>query len=320
MNHNKYSTVTFIILATVLTACGGGSSSPTETANTGGGGNTPATPAIQTGQFIDAAVQGLQYQTASQSGTTNENGEFSYQVGESITFTLGGIEFPTVNAKAQLTPLDIFQTTDTNNLAVVNMLRLLQSLDTDGMPDNGITLADNIHTLAADLDVNFIDNNFETLLSNLLIINNGINTSLISAEQAIQHFEDTLMISSMPTPPPIVSNCGSDHQKVGYSGNFQTLQHNVNGTATIIDNCTIQITNFDYDASAPAVYFYADSSDSFTMAPFIIGDELRNNRMDYVNDSITITLPSNKSLDDFNYLSVWCVDFSINFGDLTFTP
>ena len=67
------------------------------------------------------------------------------------------------------------------------------------------------------------------------------------------------------------------------------------------------------------VFFYADNRQT-SIASFTIGEELRNNRVSYVNDTIILKLPNNKTLDDLSTMSVWCVDFSIDFGNLQFTP
>jgi len=42
------------------------------------------------GIFLDSPVQGLEYQTRTQSGITNEKGEFNYLEGETVTFLVGG--------------------------------------------------------------------------------------------------------------------------------------------------------------------------------------------------------------------------------------
>ena len=51
---------------------------------------------------------------------------------------------------------------------------------------------------------------------------------------------------------------------------------------------------------------------------FPVGPLLTGTRFE--DDTVTITLPPNSSLDDFDSLSVWCIDFAVNFGDLQFAP
>lgn len=295
------------LLSLGLIACGGG----------GGGRSNTLTeiPEVETqtltGTFIDAPVQGLKFQTESQSGITNEAGEFIYQAGETISFSIGGTSFFTVAAKSEITPLDIFQTDDFNDIAVVNMLRLLQSLDADGIADNGIEIAANVHVLAEGLSIDFSDPDFENSVSGLLIANNAVHTSLISAQQAIDHFKDALMI--------VDPGCSALHARVGYQGSFQTFSHDVSGTATIIDDCSFTINNFNYDGGGPAVYIYAGQNGVFTGASaFQMGSLLTGQVFD--DGTLTVELPAGKTLDDFDSISVWCEDFGVSFGDLVFAP
>jgi len=313
------------VVSLVITACGGGNSNENSNENITPTSpemsenppviTPPVTPTTYTGVFIDSAVEGLTYKTATQQGKTNINGEFIYQSGEMVTFSIGGVSFPPVSVKEKITPLDVFNTEDLNNKAVVNMLRLLQSLDIDGQPENGITIVELAHTLTENITISFTDSNFETLLNEALVSYSGVNTRLISEVMAVQHFRNTLMLNE-----PIANSCGGqNHPKVGYTGTFNAIAHNVSGTVTITDNCTIVVENFNYDATAPAVYFYGDTqSDFLSDKAFIIGGLLRDDSVDYVNEKITLRLPNNKTLDDLEYLSVWCVDFAVNFGDLRF--
>lgn len=268
-----------------------------------------------TGVFLDSAVEGLQYQTDTQEGFTDSDGQFTYLLGESITFSVGDLTFPTTEAQTTITPLNIFNTEEVEDSSVLNMLRLLQTLDSDGLPDNGITILPEAHTLLDGVILDFSDENFESTINNALVSYSGVNTSLISEDDALFHFNETISLK----PPFNDSACSSNHILVGSQAEFQTYSHGTSGTATIIDDCTIEVTNFSYDSAAPAVYFYADTSSNFASgSAFIIGDQLRDNGDEYENEKITLTLPSNRTLDDIEYLSVWCVDFSVNFADLNF--
>ncbi len=267
-----------------------------------------------TGIFIDAAVEGLRYETATQTGLTNADGEFTYQAGEQVIFSIGGITFPSVSAQSQLSPLNLFNTSEYSNPGVINLSRLLQTLDLDGVPENGIELADNIHDLASSASIDFTSDSFDAnlaqLVSDNVSSNSAVNTQLVSELLAIAHLQDTLGDAN-------VTDCGTSHAKVGATGSFSTLAHDVTGEAEILDDCTIQITLFNYDASAPAVFFYGADNGDFSNG-FIIGGQLRDDSSAYQNDTINLTLPDDKTLDDLRYLSVWCVLFSANFGSLTF--
>ena len=115
--------LSLIATACLLTACG----------------NTD-TPTKQ-GVFVDAPVEGLSFTTSSGlTGTTNSAGVFNYVAGDTVTFSLGDVKFPTVTAGDRISPLDLVGATSANDPGALAIARLLQSLDTDGNPDNGISI------------------------------------------------------------------------------------------------------------------------------------------------------------------------------------
>jgi len=273
--------------------------------------NTSDTLNVETGIFVDSAVSGLNYTTDTQSGITNTEGEFNYVEDETVTFSIGDIIFPEVVALPTLSPLDVFATEDINDTSVVNMLRLLQSLDVDGDAENGIEISDQTHQLATGFSVDFTDTNFEEMVQDLVANSNGVYTSLISQEQATTHFAQTIGEETG-------SGCASTHSKIGYTGEFTTFDHDVAGTATIIDDCTIEITNFTYDGRGPAVYFYAGIDHDYNAdTAFEIGDFLTGTAFD--NETVRITLPEGRTFDDLTGISVWCVRFNADFGNVEFS-
>ena len=116
-------TLSLLATASLLTACGG-SDTPTKQ-----------------GVFVDAPVEGLSFVTTSGlSGTTNTAGVFNYLAGDSVTFSLGAVNFPSVVAGDFVSPLDLAGASSTNHPGALAIARLLQSVDSDGNPDNGITV------------------------------------------------------------------------------------------------------------------------------------------------------------------------------------
>jgi len=275
--------------------------------------DTQISPEIFTGIFLDSAVTGLNYKTESQQGTTNARGEFDYQADETVTFSIGQTVFPELAASVYVTPLSVFKTDDINTIEVVNSLRLLQSLDIDADLTNGIELPANIHTLVTN-NIDFSDENFEQIWLDIIELTDLPNKSLITADDAIYHFQQTLASISDGS----ASSCGKTHAKIGWSGTFETLAHNVSGKATIVDDCTIVVEQFDYDGEGPIVYFYgAIAHDYASDSAFRIGNQL--NGRSYSNDEITLKLPQGTTLDDLSGMSVWCVDFDVSFGNVEFT-
>ncbi|MCP8899049.1 PKD domain-containing protein [Gilvimarinus xylanilyticus] len=152
-----------------------------------------------TGQFIDAPVAGLKYRTSSEhTGETNQEGEFTYQAGDVITFVLGALELPQVPAGQIITPMEIMNAGRTSN-AVTNLLRLLQSLDDDGFYQSGIEIP-NRHLAALESseltieDFNLDTEAFAALPEITSIISNIDHLDqLISPHRALQHFENSLI-------------------------------------------------------------------------------------------------------------------------------
>ena len=98
------------------------------------------TVAVNNGQLIDAPVQGVRYESGSVSGITGDLGEFRYETGNTIRFFIGDIALgEAVEGKAVITPLDLVPNGTIDTPAVINIARLLQSLDS--MPgDDLITI------------------------------------------------------------------------------------------------------------------------------------------------------------------------------------
>ncbi|EKE75134.1 hypothetical protein [Gallaecimonas xiamenensis] len=182
---NKREWAGCLCLATLLTACGGsdGDNSPTTS-------NPPPTPApvVNVGVFVDSPVAGIGYRTASQEGTTNSAGEFDYVEGESVTFFLGDLAFPAVPASGQVTPADIADGDDTT---ATNILQLLQTLDSDGNPYNGIDISPDMAAAFAGTTLDLASASFDTEVASVLASIDPALT-LVSESAAKGHFQDSL--------------------------------------------------------------------------------------------------------------------------------
>lgn len=150
----------------------------------GGGGGSSNDASAKTGQLIDSAVAGVAYQTPSYSGTTDANGEYHFIEGETVTFTIGSISFGPLPAKAVLTPLDLAGSTDITNRKVINIARLLQTLDDDQNPANGISIPASANPVALNFDQDVAD--FESDVSTLLSL------TLVDEATAMAHLQAEL--------------------------------------------------------------------------------------------------------------------------------
>jgi glycerophosphoryl diester phosphodiesterase len=136
--------VLFSLPVLALSACGGGSD------GSGGRGR-----AEQQGVFVDHPVEGLQFVTPSRAGLTNRQGGFRYLSGESVRFLIGGIELGSAAGQAVLTPLNLVPGADASHRKVTNLLRLLQTLDSDCDASTGIQISAAARTAAAGRSLDF---------------------------------------------------------------------------------------------------------------------------------------------------------------------
>jgi hypothetical protein len=151
-----------------------------------------------TGVFLDSAVTNVNYQTDTVSGTTNNQGEFTYVEGEFVSFSIGEVVFPLVPAASVITPLELANTIDITEQSVVNMTRFLQSLDKDGDPSNGIEITDTAKSSAtAFLNFNIPVVDFASSADVLLLLADAgqdeIVSELVDIHDAIVHLEETLI-------------------------------------------------------------------------------------------------------------------------------
>ncbi len=189
------------ILSITLTACGGGGGSDTSPPQ-----NPPAPPppVVLEGVFLDTVVQGLSYTASSgESGVTNVNGEFAYQSNASVSFSLGNIRFADLTAKQVITPMDLIGKSNIYDPEMVNLLRLLQSLDDDGVIEDAITLSEAKLAQLQDSDLSLADlqlsvTEFSDKLAELeLFQDQDGNSQLVTEEQAVSHFARTLRESEL---------------------------------------------------------------------------------------------------------------------------
>ena len=167
----------------------------------------PLPPAL-TGQFVDSAVGGIQYERVNINGIavegeTDANGNFEYFRGDRIIFKIGDLKLPEISPKNFVTPLSFFRTDNPVAPQIANLARLLQSLDTDGNPENGITISPQARFFAQNKgDDESIEEFFnrtpedfaaavEPWLKDAVPENPNL-TGLVSFDQAVAHFVKTL--------------------------------------------------------------------------------------------------------------------------------
>ena len=115
------------------------------------------------GHVLFTGVEGLRYQTASQSGSTGSRGEFRYYPGETVTFSVGSLILAQdIPAKDWITPIDFepdevakidageqvdgltthafLESAAAGEKRIINKMRFLLTIDDDRDPENGIQI------------------------------------------------------------------------------------------------------------------------------------------------------------------------------------
>jgi len=182
-------TILAISVTLTIAACGGGGSSSSSS-----GGITTAT-----GQFKDSNTAGISYVSGGQSGITGSDGSFTYEVGKTVTFSIGGVTIGTSNGKSVVTPVDLVSGGGSSSIEVQNIVRFLMMLDNDGDPSNGINISSSVQTIAANWSqVNFSTTNLSTELTSIMSdaasADSGTHT-LPNAAAGQAHLESTLLCS-----------------------------------------------------------------------------------------------------------------------------
>lgn len=212
------------MLSLLLSGCGGGmdlSSLP------GKPGAAQASAVPQTGQFIDSPVQGMGYVTSSGlSGTTDAQGRFQFLAGDTVTFRMAGVDIGTVLAGLTVTPAHLANG-DEESARFRNLLVMLQSLDQDGDPDNGITLPSeligaDVAAIVARLDehpLDFGDGFFNPELQGL-----AAGGLIRSVAQALQHYE-----RAQGQLNPLLNHAAGVWQATALDGTRHVLRLNTTG-------------------------------------------------------------------------------------------
>ena len=189
MKRNYLTVVLSIAAAVVVTGCGGSSSNDTSDTNTG--------------YFVDAAVAGADYNTSSGlTGTTNKFGQFKFKKGDEVEFKIGKVVIGRAKPKLEsdgvglVTPEELAEGNETVKTLI---LQLLQSLDADGNPENGITIPESVkkelEELNTTINIHHIEDEKELLEVEPLskhIDKDHDGMIDVDEDDAIRHFENSI--------------------------------------------------------------------------------------------------------------------------------
>lgn len=201
-----------LLLIISLAACDGSINESDPMASTPVNGNGDDSDDPDVGVFSYGVISNIGYRTETHEGVTNAAGEYDFEPGEVVTFFIGDLEFPPVMGsgiddpgswppvvkKGMVTLVHIVGTTDTNDNKVINTLRLLLTLDTDGDPVNGITISDTAKDVATPVDFDVPPEEFAySPAPRTLAFNAGQKTvpdQMVSPEEATEQFASYLEV------------------------------------------------------------------------------------------------------------------------------
>jgi len=117
-------------------------------------------------------------------------------------------------------------------------------------------------------------------------------------------------------------------------GSLSTLKHAVSGSVYAVDEKTLMIKDFNYDGAGPDAFFWVGTEGSPTdvedeSKTAILAHPYQGVHYEYRNEdapvlkassqeAITLFLPDTMKVSDLKWISVWCRQFSVDFGNLMF--
>jgi len=153
-----------------------------------GSSDAPSAVSTGTGFYIDSAVSGVNYTCGSQEGTTDKDGTFTFDEGATCTFTLAGVELRVLAADALEDGVQVIEQNP-------RVAQLLQSLDIDGDPSNGITITPEIVEAieAAGFDgIPTDDTEVQALVAAAEAAVETFTGSFVTVEEALEHVAETV--------------------------------------------------------------------------------------------------------------------------------
>ena len=145
-------------------------------------------PLIAEGYYIDSPIEGIDYKCGTQSGTTDSEGMFLFDVGQNCLFSFLNISLRLVEANELSDGVTIIE----DNLDIA---RYLQSLDNDGDANNGITITSAVvKTLEDNLlyTMPFSDDDVKKIVDILQSSGIGYEGRFVSKEEASEHLANTI--------------------------------------------------------------------------------------------------------------------------------
>jgi len=214
-----------VVAATLLTGCFGDN----------GTAETPSTAVTKI--FTDTVVEGLGYSCAGgATQLTNAAGEFTCNVGDVVTFSIGDIILGTLTASSKAAEVLSPYNLQTNNTTVVNIAQLIQSCDDDGTLTPTIKIDPTKAALFDTSGIAIDSGTFDTYANTLLT---AAGYALVSNSSAETH----LKANAPDIIPPVVTLNGPASldvlQGTTYTDAGATATDNKDGVITPVKSGTV---------------------------------------------------------------------------------
>lgn len=193
---------------------------PTEIANAGFAPFVAA--ATESGTLSDSAIVGVAYNTSSGvTGVTDVNGKYRFNVGDTVTFTLGTLALGTVIANGLISPIEL---SAGNANKLTNLLVLFQSLDSDGNAANGINItAPTAAAVTGAINLTTAPATFasaaNTALQSAMTIS-GLTGAIKTIDQANTHFASQFFATVSTNVYGILSATGGAFVRIASNGEY----------------------------------------------------------------------------------------------------
>ena len=207
-----------ILLA--LAGCGGGGGGGAGVGSGGAAVNAASVSGLSTGRLIDSSVEGVTYTVTTKdgqtiTGVTDAAGTFKYVEGEKVIFSIGDIVFPATIGDSIITPLTMAQ--GGTGPVATNVAYLLQSLDYDLDPSNGITIDPKVAQLKA-IDA-FGSSKIDWTQDSGSFANNAQVKTLITQAKVLNPDNSN---PAIPAKPPITPETAEKHLTETLFGSLDT--------------------------------------------------------------------------------------------------
>jgi hypothetical protein len=112
---------------------------------------------------------------------------------------------------------------------------------------------------------------------------------------------------------PPAGGCAKSNPRVGWKADLgvNTGEGQVSGFVTMVDDCTLELTDFSYDGEGIDVRVFGSKVKTFRPG-FVIGPDLVGRR--FRKETLRVRLPAGMTLDDLDWVSIWCTKARADFG------